>query len=114
GPALAEWAVRRPSGFIRAVYAPLPCLSARAQYASNQTRCEMTSDRPPTPIFRHPTGSLLMISIDGDWRAAAAAVLLATGGSAMAGSLGGPVGPQTQNTPPPPRPPTPPPPPPPP
>src|SRR5262245_47087365 len=36
-------------------------------------------------------GSLLMICIDGDWRAAAAALLLATGGSAMAGSLGGPL-----------------------
>ena len=56
-----------------------------------QTRCEMTGDRPPTPIFRHLTGSLLMICIDGDWRATAAAVLLATGGSAMAGSLGGPL-----------------------
>jgi len=32
-----------------------------------------------------------MICIDGDWRATAAAVLLATGGSAMAGSLGGPL-----------------------
>jgi pimeloyl-ACP methyl ester carboxylesterase len=32
-----------------------------------------------------------MICIDGDWRAAAAALLLATGGSAMAGSLGGPL-----------------------
>ena len=32
-----------------------------------------------------------MICIDGNWRAAAAALLLATGGSAMAGSLGGPL-----------------------
>src|SRR5262249_3183080 len=67
------------------------CLSARAQYASSQTRCEMTGDRSRTPIFPHPTGGLLMISIDGNWRAAAAALLLATGGSAMAGSLGGPL-----------------------
>ena len=32
-----------------------------------------------------------MICIDGYWRTAAAALLLATGGSAMAGSLGGPL-----------------------
>src|SRR5258708_7241752 len=32
-----------------------------------------------------------MICIEGKWRAAAAALLLATGGSAMAGSLGGPL-----------------------
>src|ERR1700747_2702037 len=57
-----------------------------------QTRCEMTGDKSRTPIFPHPTGSLLMICIDGNWRAAAAALLLATGGSAMAGSPGGAVG----------------------
>src|SRR5712691_8057574 len=56
-----------------------------------QTRREMTGDKSRTPIFPHPTGSLLMICIDGNWRAAAAALLLATGGSAMAGSLGGPM-----------------------
>ena len=32
-----------------------------------------------------------MICIDGNWRTAAAVLLLATGGSAMAGSLGGPL-----------------------
>ena len=32
-----------------------------------------------------------MICIDRNWRAAAAALLLAAGGSAMAGSLGGPL-----------------------
>src|SRR6516162_9161743 len=32
-----------------------------------------------------------MICVDGYWRTAAAALLLATGGSAMAGSLGGPL-----------------------
>src|SRR5215831_20198463 len=30
----------------RVLYAPLPCLSARAQYASSHTRCEMTATSP--------------------------------------------------------------------
>src|SRR5262249_1358905 len=41
------------------------------------------------------TGRLSMICIDGNWRIAAAALLL-TGGSAMAGSLGGPLGVQDE------------------
>src|SRR5215813_13689340 len=51
----------------------------------------MTGDKSRTSIFRHRTGRLSMICIDGNWRIAAAALLLATGGSAMAGSLGGPL-----------------------
>src|SRR5262245_14099231 len=78
-------------GLIRAVYAPLPCLPARAQYVASPTRCEMTGDKSRTSIFRHRTGRLSMISIDGYWRIAAAALLLAAGGSALAGSLGGPL-----------------------
>src|SRR5262249_60624933 len=74
----------------RVPYAPLPCLSARAIcFKPHALRDD--GDKSRTSTFRHPTGSLSMISIDGNWRAAAAAVLLATGGSAMAGYLGGPV-----------------------
>src|SRR5215467_8638898 len=51
----------------------------------------MTGDKSRTSIFRHRKGRLSMICIDGYWRTAAAALLLATGGSAMAGSLGGPL-----------------------
>src|SRR6516162_5630452 len=51
----------------------------------------MTGDKSRTSIFRHRTGRLSMICVDGNWRIAAAALLLATGGSAMAGSLGGPL-----------------------
>src|SRR5262244_4644898 len=51
----------------------------------------MTGDKSRTSIFRQRTGRLSMICIDGNWRIAAAALLLATGGSAMAGSLGGPL-----------------------
>src|SRR5215831_12023416 len=51
----------------------------------------MTGDKSRTSIFRHRTGRLSMICIDGNWRIAAAALLLATGGSAVAGSLGGPL-----------------------
>src|SRR5215468_3853844 len=51
----------------------------------------MTGDKSRTSIFRHRTGRLSMICIDGNWRIAAAALLLAAGGSAMAGSLGGPL-----------------------
>src|SRR5262249_46110889 len=76
------------------LYAPFMrrCLvGRRAQYASSQTRCEMTGGKSRTSIFRHRKGRLSMISIDGYWRIAAAALVLATGGSAMAGSLGGPL-----------------------
>src|SRR6266571_3102473 len=51
----------------------------------------MTGDKSRASIFRHRKGRLSMICIDGYWRTAAAALLLATGGSAMAGSLGGPL-----------------------
>src|SRR5262247_3935430 len=51
----------------------------------------MTGDKSETSIFRHRTGRLSMICIERNWRTTAAALLLATGGSAMAGSLGGPL-----------------------
>src|SRR5262249_23999685 len=51
----------------------------------------MTGGKSRTSIFRHRKGRLSMICTDGYWRIAAAALLLATGGSAMAGSLGGPL-----------------------
>src|SRR5262249_60450654 len=86
------------AALICAAYAPLPCRSGRAQYASSQSRCEMTGGKFRTSIFRHRKGRLSMICTDGYWRIAAAVLLLATGGSAMAGSLGGPLGLQDEGS----------------